>query len=405
MTNKFLFTYILKNFIRQQNEQFDINKMTANDWEDLMKFSMKHSVLPIIYDWAWKEPSYQELPEEMKVYYKKISKKIIIGQMITTRNFLELYKKINEEGLKVLVIKGIILRELYPNPDYRASGDEDLLIRKCDFKKVDELFKKEGLVRNNLENPEEQHEITYYHPSKGLRIELHLSLFPEGSKEYGQLNQYFQNVFDDAVQEEIQKVNIWTLDETHHMLYLFCHGLKHFLHSGFGIRQLCDMVVFAEKYGEKIHWNEMIKIAKKENMYVFIMNLLDIGERYLGFSWERSKLKKPTNIVLDSEQLLDDILDAGIYGKDDLERLHSSTITLQAVNNKDGKKRVSQSLFPDYEYMCRQYPYLERYKILLPYAWGCRIIDYVRKTDRKTVKDTLNIGNKRVELLKKYNII
>ena len=405
MIDKFLFTYILKNFIRQQNEQFDTSKMTANDWEDLMKFSMKHSVLPIIYDWAWTEPSYKALPEEMKLYYKKISKKTIIGQMITTGNFLELYKKINEEGIKVLVIKGIILRELYPNPDYRASGDEDLLIRKCDFKKVDELFKKEGLVRNNLENPEEQHEITYHHPSKGLRIELHLSLFPEGSKEYGQLNQYFQNVFDDAVQEEIQKVNIWTLDETHHMLYLFSHGLKHFLHSGFGIRQLCDMVVFAEKYGEKIQWDEIIKIAKKENMYIFIMNLLDIGEKYLGFSWERSKFKKPKDIIMDSELLLEDILDAGIYGKDNLERLHSSNITLQAVNNKEGKKQFSRSLFPDYEYMCRQYPYLKRHKILLPYAWVCRIIDYVRKTDRKTVKDTLDIGNKRVELLKKYNII
>ena len=33
-----------------------------------------------------------------------------------------------EAGIQALVVKGIVCRNLYPKPDYRVSGDEDVLI-------------------------------------------------------------------------------------------------------------------------------------------------------------------------------------------------------------------------------------------------------------------------------------
>lgn len=35
------------------------------------------------------------------------------------------------------------------------------------------------------------------------------------------------------------------MNASDHLFYLICHALKHFYHSGFGIRQVCDILLFA----------------------------------------------------------------------------------------------------------------------------------------------------------------
>lgn len=95
-----------------------------------------------------------------------------------------------------------------------------------------------------------------------------------------------------------------------------------------------------------------------------------------------------------------------------MSRKHSSNITLQAVSeDKKGKKAnasLLQSAFPDRNYMERMYPWLKKYPFLLPAAWTARIGKYVketRKVEENDVRESIEIGNRRVELLKQYKII
>ena len=39
-----------------------------------------------------------------------------------------LFDKMRQNGLTPLIVKGIVCRDLYPNPDLRTSNDEDLYI-------------------------------------------------------------------------------------------------------------------------------------------------------------------------------------------------------------------------------------------------------------------------------------
>ena len=58
--------------------------------------------------------------------------------------------------------------------------------------------------------------------------------------------------------------------------------------------------------------------------------------------------------------------------------------------------------------MERAYPYLKKYPFLLPKAWISRIGNYIKETRRTEGDDaweSIVIGSKRVELLKKYKII
>lgn len=406
MTNQEIFLGILKCFICQDNQLPDTGKMEQADWEMILRLASEHAVLPIVYSVIWKQESFQKLPEQMQNACKQQIKRQVIVQTQLTSLFLEFYKLLIASDVTPLVMKGIICRSMYTQPDYRISGDEDLLIKKEEFHRLDVLLKDNQFQREEYENPLEMHEITYIHPRNGLRLEVHLSLFPEESGSYGRLNREFPQIFQRSIVQIIQNTEIHTMDPTQHMLYLLCHGLKHFLHSGFGIRQLCDMILFAEHYGDKIDWNEVIRRTKAQNMYVFWMNLFDIGEKYLGFSWKKAGLSRPDEEILHSEEMLGDILDSGIYGKSSDERVHSANITLQASNQSQQKQLgLGASLFPGIDYMSRYYPYLEEKKWLLPFAWGQRLAAYGRKTDRKEMSRTVTTGKKRVELLKQYGII
>ena len=77
------------------------------------------------------------------------------------------------------------------------------------------------------------------------------------------------------------------------------------------------------------------------------MNVLDIGVCYLGISWEEMGLTKPSDIDIDCTALLDDMLDGGIFGQNDMNRVHSANITLNAAEHEKASAAsgIAASLF------------------------------------------------------------
>ena len=207
---------------------------------------------------------------------------------------------------------------------------------------------------------------------------------------------------------KIRYLLIYSLEETHHLFYLLCHSFKHFLHGGVGIRQICDMVQMIHVYGRKIDWEMFWQLCEEYHMMCFCINLLDIGERYLGFSYEASGAVRATKKLRpDSEALLIDILDAGSFGKSSAGRIHSANITLYAAET-GAEKHIAggiwKSLVPEASYMKNKYPYAARYPFLLPAAYVQRILKWLGQGEKEQ-KSSIEVGAGRVELLKKYDMI
>lgn len=390
-------TYHLPEAFTQVEELYQmagIHKMTAAVYEQIRGEALLQ------------EPEYTNLARSFKGY----TMREVMMQMQRADGFLRIYEKICAQGVCPLVVKGMICRNLYEKSDYRVSGDEDILVRKEDFAVCDAILVAEGFQR---EEPDTEHlpqEIPYINPQNGVYIEMHFDLFAEESGAYGHLNKEFEDAYATCIAEDIQGRTVWTLHPTLHLFYLICHSLKHFLHGGFGIRQVCDMVMMAEHYGEQIDWDYIYGRLQELRMEVFWNGLVEIGREYLGFSYEKAhypvSLQK---IHVNCEHLLLDLLDSGIYGDSTAERKHSSNITLAAAESgkKDTVASMKASLFPGKDYMKRGYPWLERYPWLLPVAWGMRIVGYL-KNKRKNSKEEpsgVEIGMNRVELLREYDII
>ena len=62
-----------------------------------------------------------------------------------------LFDKMRQNGLTPLIVKGIVCRDLYPNPDLRTSNDEDLYIPRDQFGKMDEIFAGRGIYERRTD--------------------------------------------------------------------------------------------------------------------------------------------------------------------------------------------------------------------------------------------------------------
>ena len=111
--------------------------------------------------------------------------------------------------------------------------------------------------------------------------------------------------------------------------------------------------------------------------------------------------------------MLNDLLDSGVFGDSSISRKHSSNMTLQAVSaTKQGKNYRNytlKTLFPPAKDLSGRYPYLQKMPYLLPIAWMNRIFKYRLETASGTsgnnAKEALQIGSRRIELLKAYGIL
>lgn len=366
------------------------------NYEELYQLSDQHQVSALIYNQIYHFPDF---PPEIKNKWKTETLKINAFQTMRTQKLLDIYQKINQQHIPVLIVKGIICRSLYPQPDYRQSNDEDLYIQKEHLETIKEILFKDHFQISH----ESDDVITFIDFTKGLSLEVHTSLFSEESQAYGQYQNLFNKAFQHTKIHTIDNVNILSLDDDYHFLFLILHFVKHFLHSGVGIRQVIDIIMYAEAYGELIHWDKIIEILKYYHIYDLIMNVFSLAYHCLEFDYKKTKLSLHDIENRDYQDLLNDIMNAGIFGQSTEERLHSSTMTLNALEN--GKVNVFKSIFPTLKEMQGKYEYLHKYPFLLPISYISRIYHYFLNNESKNSKQTIEIGQQRVELLKKYKVI
>ncbi len=385
------------------------------DLEELLVLSQEQGMLPLVLDTLCRQGLEKQLPAERQTYWQDMALKLSIRSIIQTNELLGLLIRAEREGLVCIVIKGILLRDLYLYPMLRPSVDEDLLIRPEDAGKWHSFLTREGF-RADTEIKEEDmpFETSYHKKHSPSYLELHTGLFDPASPVFGKMNGLFGNVWEDAVRIRMEDCEFMMPDPTDHLLYLILHAFKHFLYSGTGIRPLCDIGMFAERYEEAIDWHRIRQSLEKAHAFVFACALFRVLALYLlpdaGFyrrlkDWELEKT--------DPEPILEDMLEGGLHGASSTTRLHSAGITLRAVeNDRQGRKR-SQSLlpvlFPPVKSLASRYPYLKKVPALLPLAWVQRIGRYAAEVsseqDPLGSGESLSLGRKRIRLLRYYKVI
>lgn len=404
------FLMVLKAALGGERPVID-REIPLDEWNKLFQLASIHNVLPLFYEAVYTQPSLMKEQSLLTLVKRQVRQQVIM-QTMRTNEFLVLNDRLQESGIRPLVIKGIICQNLYPKPDHRPSSDEDVLISAESFTECHRIMTELGLQAGTTDLAA-AYEVPYRKAGSPLYIELHKHLFPPKSDAYGDMNRFFEGVLDRAVAVEIQGRTIYTLGYTDHLFYLICHAFKHFLHSGFGIRQVCDSVLYANEYGAQIDWMQILEYCTMIHAEKFAAAMFQIGRKFLVFDPDKAAYPDTWRQIRVNElPMLEDLLSGGLYGSATMSRKHSSNITLDAVaaqkQGRKAKSRLLTSVFPPASKMEGRYPYLKKHPYLLPVAWCSRLWTYSNETRHfqdNNAADALRIGNERIELLKEYGIL
>lgn len=205
----------------------------------------------------------------------------------------------------------------------------------------------------------------------------------------------------------MENVKIMTLSPTLHLLFLIMHAVNHMLFSGVGIRQLSDISVFCQKNRDRIDVAYVFGCLRTINWHIIGANIIKICEEYLGL--EHGAITIPPDICsvyLDFMPLLEDVLDAGVFGSSNADRVHSVLVT-RHEKSAHGLKFVLHSSFPKRKDIEKTFTYLQKAPFLLPVAWLQRAIRYLAHVivGSASASRSIELGNERLQLLTRYGIV
>ncbi len=385
-------------------------ELAPDEWASFVQCAFGHFLLPMVYESAADSNSFKGVPAKERSRWQKNAAGTAVRQIVQTNEFLTLILHAQARGLDPIVVKGLICRNLYPKPYLRFSVDEDIFIRPEEGAAWHAFLVSEGFSLSKTEMEAERlAEPSYHKENSPLCIELHKYLFPPDSEAFRGLNRYFSDAYERTTTVQVEDVTLKTLLPTDHFLFLLLHAYKHFLHSGFGIRQVMDMAAFIKAYGREIDWAYVKKCCEEVHADVFAAAILKLAAEHLGLPEIPAEFRGLAEGI-DTAPLLDDMIEGGIYGVSEITRAHSSNITLEAAeDSKTGRRTIlPRTLFPGREYLKMHFSYARRYPLLLPVAWLHRIVRFLVK-DRDgssgNPAETLRIGRERVALLRKYGVI
>ena len=393
----------LKAALRGETVEWD--KLSSEEWDGLMRLAAAQKVQPLVLQAVYSCPAAEAWADREQA--KRACKIQVVSQTLRTEAFLPLYDRLNAAGVHPLVVKGILCRTCYPNGDLRQSADEDLYVKPEEFAECCRLLRDFGMTCGAQADERNDHEIGW----RGgvLYIELHRRLFPLDSAALGGLEEPFAESFIRLREYEVSPGRtVRSLNEQDHLLYLLLHAYKHFIHSGFGIRQVCDIGLWAQKYADRIDWARLLALTRRLRADRFSAAVFRIAREYLAIDVPQNSDWQA--IKADCGPMLADLLRAGIYGTADMARYHSASVTLHSVEARHGGRKggLLRTIFPTKDELKRSNPMLCERPYLLPWAWWKRLWSYFvrsRSTERGSVRETLRISRERKKLLKKYDIL
>lgn len=371
------------------------------DWPAVFALAGQQKLLPIVFESVRKTPAAAENAALFAAVKQQVIAQVL-HQTVRASAFASLYHKLRAAGLHPIVVKGQLCSRLYPLKDHRISADDDLLIPDGEFMACHEQLLANGLRTGTpADELTTSDEVPYTKDGSPLYIELHRQLFDSSEDAHDELNHFFADV------NPVEIDGFLAMPPHEHLLYLLLHAYKHFVRSGIGARQFCDIGLWAWAYHAEIDWQRLHEQCESVHAATFAAAAFRIARDYLGIDFD---LPAPWSEAVDMEPLLHDTLCGGVYGSNDLTRLHSSTVTLNAVKaSRTGEKSsVLRTVFPKREYLERRYPYLKKHPYLLPVAWAQRLAHYAgeKKTGTdNSVSGSIKLAKERIELMKRYDIM
>lgn len=340
------------------------------DWDEVLELANKHKVEGIIYLALRKGSLASKIGNDRLNILKKKAAITGIGQSRHISGLSEVLAKINEREIPVIVLKGLVVREFYPQPDQRSMSDADILVHKDYVETVKQILIDMGYVF--LEDHKASHHIALVHHKYPV-VEVHWHLFKRDGFS-NELEHYERLIWKRAIDINVGKESALSLAYDDLALHLCMHMAAHLAATGFGVRQLCDLVLLVEKKGNEIDWNSFIMKARMYGFEKFSLIMFLLCKELFNMEVPKGIDIKSVSNKKYVAALIDEIFESGVHGKKEMANQFATQVAFN-FEDKDGNatlgaiKRYFRFIFPSVDSMSEKYNYAKKIKILTPIAW------------------------------------
>jgi len=267
-----------------------LSDCTTEGWTQMFKMAARQGLLAIAWDALEKLQAEhgglcRGMSRETRIRWALSIKHIEKVHLRQREALKELAGIFAESGMRVMVLKGLGLAEMYPRPEHRECGDLDIYLF-GDFEKGNEVMRKMGIA---VEYDGTKHSKFYY---KGIPVENHKN---------------FLNVTTTRVDKDLERELIRILQEQKcgsldlggitvvvpppdfQMIFLTRHTITHFLASGLVLRHLYDFGIFYSAHAQEVDLDRIEKIFKRESQHKLYRAFLDVLHIYLGMPARKMK--------------------------------------------------------------------------------------------------------------------
>ncbi len=344
------------------NRKLSGEQISSAHWHGVFRLAGMHSVTPLAYSALDNKAAIEYVPVE----YRDTFIKSLYLQIQALSAMDTVIQKLVDSGIQVIAMKGLVLRELYPNPETRTMGDFDLCVREKDFQLAVNVLME---LDFKINGPGIQIHIQLIRDN--IIVELHRQPFdnerediPEG---------YVDGLWERAVPVDVCGKSILTFCDNDMILYLLLHMNGHYHEGGFGLRQLCDIVLFVEANKDKIDWSKLLEKAEELHISRFAMLVFSACHSLFGLQLPEGIKDKVLVEEHHLELFIQDIFKGGTFGASSDARYASSRISdkLEYKEYKGMGKIIGlvRFLFPARRTLGEKYIYAKLYPVLLPAAW------------------------------------
>ncbi len=323
------------------------------DWELLYYLAKKHKLLPLIYEELARPEN--GAPQELIAQARKRTMEEAYVSEYQLREIKALREKFREENIDFVLLKGALLKHLYPKHYMRPMSDADILIRVDQYPAIAEMIRPMGYI----EGPESDHELIW--DKSFFHLELHKHLIPS-------YNDDFYAFFGDGWQlarRDAAGSSEYHFSDEDEFIFIFTHFAKHYRDGGIGVLHVLDLYVYLTA---KPHMDEqyLAEQLRKLKLYEFYENMRKLLEVWFAETPSDEKMDFMTEVFFGSMQ----------YGT------QRGRVIAEAArdNSRSAGEQLLKKLslfFPGVASMKNRYPWLEKYPVLLPAAWVmrfCRVL-------------------------------
>ena len=362
------------------SDEFEIN--AEADWKLIYRISREHKIHTILCRGLEKISSKDKIPEKMIGKLEELWQIERAKDAVQKYSIDEILDAFEKDKIDCVPLKGIYMKEFYPDSSLRTMSDLDIFYRQGDEEKIEKVLVSKGYV---FDHDGPHHDVYQRKPFMNVEMHHHLT---DGDPV---AEKYYKDVWTTKVHLKKGYTSIYEFSWEDYYIYMLVHLAKHIKLGGSGIRSIIDIKIFLDKKKEELNWDYVKEELKKLHLSQFEYWMRQLSEVWFG-------TEKTTPLY---DELTEFIVDSGTYGT--IKNYHASHVVELGGKNQNlsvGKIRSKlEIIFLPYEGMQEQYLYLEKFPFLLPVAWIQRIFRTIvwRKDKITSTLQSTNIEQDRLD--------